>query len=178
MPVVTRSQTIKLQQSESEIKTKKLVKVKPSSPMSLTCSQMLSLNSWFIATIKQRLALTDSTLEYKKELTVKRLCAKASGNKVLAKRLNKLYRLAHFDNIRNVDETMYLVQQYLPMLYNESRFRQFTCTVYKQIDDLYKQIHYSEPKMRPRTDVEQKIVNSLISTLDETHEVVHRLLDM
>ena len=64
------------------------------------------------------------------------------------------------------------------MLFNESRFRQFTCTVYKQIDGLYKQIHYSEPKMRPRTDVEQKIVNSLISTLDETHEVVHRLLDM
>ena len=177
MPVVTRSQTIKLQQSEQLIETKKPVKVKPSYSQ-LSYTEMLSLTSWFVTTIKQRVALTDSMTEYKQELTGKLLCAKASGNKVLAKQLKNMYRFAYFDNVRNVDETMYLVQQYLPMLYNESRFRPFTFTVYKQIADLYKQIHYSEPKMRPRTDVEHKMVNSLISTLDETHKVVHRLLDM
>ena len=175
MPVVTRSQSIKLQQSESETK-KPVVKVEPFPR--LTCSEMISLKSWFVATIKWRLALTTFTQEYKKELTAKRLCAKASGNKVLAKRLKNLHRLVYFDNIRNVDETMYLVHQYLPMLYKEPRFKQFTVTVYKKIDELYKQIYYSEPKMRPRTDAEHKIVNSMSSTLDETYELVHRLLDM
>ena len=87
MSVVTRSQTIKLQQSESE--TKKPVKVKPSYPISLSCSQMLSLKSCFITTIKQRLALTDFMTEYKQELTVNRKRAKESGNKVLAKQQQK-----------------------------------------------------------------------------------------
>ena len=174
MPVVTRSQTIKLQQSESE--TKKPVKVKPSYSQ-LSYTAMLSLKSWFVATIKRRLSVTTSTQEYNKELTGKRLCAKASGNKVLAKRLKKMHRLAHFDNIRNVDETMYLVQQYLPMLYNEPRFRQFTIVIYKKIAELYKQIYYDD-KMYPRTDNERKILNSMKSTLDETQVVVHKLLDM
>ena len=177
MPVVTRSQTIKLQQSEQLIETKKPVKVKPSYPQ-LSYTEMLSLKTWFVTTIKQRVALTDSMTEYKQELTVKLLCAKETGNKVLAKQLKKLYRLAYYDNVRNIDETMYLVHQYLPMLYKEPRFKQFTVTVYKKIDELYKQIHYSEPKMRPRTDTEHKIVNSFTSTLDETYAVVHRLLDM
>jgi hypothetical protein len=179
MPAITRSQSIKLQQSVIEMDF-------PLPPFWTEMryskvngdTRMMSLKSWFIATIKQRLEVTSSMTEYKQELTIKRKCAKESGNKVLAKQLKKLHRLSYFDNIRNVDETMYLVQQYLPMLYKEPRFSQFTFTVYKKIADLYKQIHYSEPKMHPRTDTEHKIVNSMKSTIDETHEVVHILLVM
>jgi hypothetical protein len=139
---------------------------------------MSDLETWFISTAKKYIAVSYSIRMHNQKLIVMRNTAETNGNKKEARRINKLYRSSYFDNIRVIDEFLYIIGQYLPILIKGPKFKNtvFTNTVCSKINEFYKDIMYPRPDMHPKTASEHNAVNSLEDTLATTGDIVFTLL--
>ena len=87
-------------------------------------------------------------------------------------------RASHFDNIRIINEILYMISVYLPILNSGKYFNNssFTNIVFVKLNEYYKIIHHPRHDMRPETDEEHRVVQSFIHTLSLTQSVVNEMM--
>lgn len=179
MPVITRSQSNKInsmqfvtiRQPNIPVVTNKLKTISDFT-RSQSDKRDILLN-WFIRTIKTYLSNSEQNIKFRQILRLERNL----NTQMLNTQMLKLY---YFDNIRIVDECLCVIKEYLPELSTHPKLadNKFAYGVYKKINELYKNIHYPRSEFEPETDEELQIINSMIDTLDETYNVITRILDI
>jgi hypothetical protein len=172
MPAVTRSQ------SRFNARKQQSVTI-PECNNEYSAKYITDLETWFISTAKKYLNESCIMQKHKQQLNVSRKTAETKGDNKESKRLTKLYRSSYFDNIRLMDEFLYIIGQYLPILIKGPKFknRAFTNTVYNKLNEFYKNIYYPRIDLEPKTASERKAVNSLKDTLTTTNRIIIDLLD-
>jgi len=159
MPAVTRSQ------SRFNARKQQSVTI-PACNNEYSAKYITDLETWFISTAKKYLNESSIMQKHKQQLNVSRKTAETKGDNKKAKRLTKLYRSSYFDNIRLIDEFLYIIGLYLPILNEGTRFYNsvFTISVYNK-------------DLEPKTASERKAINSLKGTLTTTNRIIIDLLD-
>lgn len=172
MPAVTRSQ------SRFNAKKQQSVTI-PACNNEYSAKYITDLETWFISTAKKYLNESSIMQMHKQQLTVSRKTAETKGDNKEAKRLTKLYRSSYFDSIRLIDEFLYIIGLYLPILNEGTRFYNsvFTVSVYNKLNEFYKDIYYPRIDLEPKTASERKAINSLKGTLTTTNRIIIDLLD-
>ena len=159
MPAVTRSQ------SRFNARKQQSVTI-PACNNEYSAKYITDLETWFISTAKKYLNKSSIMQKHKQQLNVSRKTAETKGDNKEAKRLTKLYRTSYFDNIRLIDEFLYIIGLYLPILNEGTRFYNsvFTISVYNK-------------DLEPKTASEHKTANSLKDTFTTTNRIIIDLLD-
>ena len=152
MPVVTRSRS---QCNSINNAANKQIKVEKTDPIQ---SQVSSKIYWFISICNKYL---HESAAFKKEKDNNRLLGNASAAAT-----------NHFDNIRNVTELFYIINQNFPDIYAEdtSRFNLFGQSIYRKIPELYSDI--ANTVIKPKTREEFSSNKSLIEELQETEKML------
>jgi hypothetical protein len=156
MPVLTRSQTLKMKENNSpiinnsHIETKAFNKVRPDPK---------NLLPWFIAITKEGISRAEKMNMKKRE----------------SKKGSEL-RSIHFDLIRSITETFYIINEYFPLVAKQATtdLSKLVKVIYNKVQDFYLQMR-SCP-IKPSTTYEIQVLACLIYTLQDVEKMIIPLL--
>lgn len=163
MPVLTRSQCLKMNATESpiiNIKTTNVHKVRPDPN---------NLLPWFISITKEGIARADEMNRKKGEITYYKTIY---GDTYMESE----YRTIQFDLIRSITETFYIINEYLPLVVKQTKkvLTNFIKVVYNKVQQFY--IDMRTNRIKPQSEYEFQVVAGLINTLQDVEKMVIPLL--
>jgi hypothetical protein len=180
MPVVTRSKSKNnhaVLNSSSAVEASNPECIKPIAKM--VNPKKPTILSWFVAVVGKGLEDTKECSNKKSRLQ-KALCA-AKKTKVMdcdeIRCIKNDIRVIHYDMLRCLTETMYIFDQYFPIVSKKSvHMTKLAEIVYEKVHYLYGYLHRMKFELKPITIDEEKVMSALVSTFQDVEETLVRYL--
>ena len=129
------------------------------------------LLNWFSKVIKEKIAKVEENNIKTGQLKIMTLTMKNNRSD-----LSQQIKEVQFDTLRQISEIMYIVNEYLPEVYNINRkLIKFVKVVYERIQTLYYDFYNS--KIKPKTEEEKMVVKNFIYSMEEVEKMVIPLIE-
>ena len=163
MPVVTRSQSIKIQ--EQSIK-KQPIQEQPikKQEQPIQEDEKTVLLRWFTKVIKQNL------LDINKNVNEKRTYRAVLNTKHDYSNNESQYRRIHYDLIRRMTEMFYTINMYYPLV-ESSKTNSLTIVMYNRIIYMYGEL-YDNVELMPKNYDEYKVMYALLTEFKDAEKML------